>query len=91
MRSLGVKMIEIIKNMDTKEKYIAPALTVVSFKVERGFANSLTNDIEMNNFRLFQELELETANRDYNANSQQNWVEPTGGSGEGNGDLFDRW
>ena len=78
-------------NMDTKEKYIAPALTVVTFKVERGFALSTPNQFEMNNFVLFQELEQEIANRDYNANSQQNWVEPTGGSGEGNGDFFDRW
>ena len=54
--------------METKKQYLAPELTVVTFKVETGFTASggvdeimLINDIYLND--------------DYNAQSQENWSE----------------
>lgn len=51
--------------MNTKKEYVAPTLTVVTFKVEKGFASS--------EFRLFQDLQL--FNEDYNDQAQENWHE----------------
>ena len=62
-----------------KRQYIAPALTVVTFKVEQGFATSTgfqsTQFLDM--FLLQQEEE-------YNDQAQENWH-------EGGDNLFDRW
>lgn len=48
-----------------KKEYVAPTLTVVTFKVEQGFASS--------GFRLFQDLQL--FDGDYNDQAQENWTE----------------
>ena len=62
--------------MKTKKQYIAPALTAVEFKTERGYAVS-------GFFTIFLwESQPETG---YNAQGQENW-EP-----ESEGGLFDRW
>lgn len=48
-----------------RKEYIAPELTVVSFKMERGFALSGFATMD-----LFHELEQEDL---YNASNQENW------------------
>lgn len=57
--------------MNTKKEYVAPTLTVVTFKVEQGFAASTE-------FRLFQDFQLfnEDYNNYYNNQAQENWEEP---------------
>ena len=57
--------------MKTKKDYIAPQLTVVSFKIEQGFAQS--GEVSL---RLFQDAELDIINNnynDYNEYNQENW------------------
>ena len=51
--------------MNTKKKYIAPALTAVSFKVEKGFATSSFSTLHLEN-----DFEL---NQSYNQQGQENW------------------
>lgn len=53
--------------MDTKKEYIAPNLTVVSFKMEQGYAVS--------DVRLFQDFILFNEDYDdkYNTQSQEIW------------------
>ena len=53
-----------------KRTYIAPELTVVSFKIEQGFATSGTCTMH-----LFQDLT--EFNDGYNASGQQNWTQDT--------------
>lgn len=60
--------------MKTKEQYIAPALTVVEFKTERGFAESSEMAKAFNLFSL--------SKSGYNDNGQQEWD-------ESEGNLFD--
>jgi len=61
--------------MNTKKKYIAPALTAVSFKVEKGFATSGFSTLQLeNNIELFES---------YNQQGQENWHDE--------GDLFGSW
>lgn len=60
--------------MEQTRQYIAPALTVVEFKVERGFAESSEMAKAFNLFSLSQE--------GYNDNGQQEWD-------ESEGNLFD--
>lgn len=61
--------------MNTKKKYIAPALTAVSFKVEKGFATSGFSTLQLGNyFELIQS---------YNQQGQENWHDE--------GDLFGSW
>ena len=59
--------------METKKEYIAPTLTVVSFKMEQGYAASGL----LNGLRLFQDQML--FNEDYlpgyNAQAQEYWSE----------------
>ena len=64
--------------METKKQYIAPALTVVTFKVEQGYATStgLQSTSKLDLFTLAYE-------DDYNAQAQENWHE--------SGNLFDSW
>jgi len=50
--------------MNTKKKYIAPALTAVSFKVEKGFATSGFSTLQLENDELFES---------YNQQGQENW------------------
>lgn len=54
--------------MDTKKEYIAPKLTVVSFKMEQGYAVS--------DVRLFQDYILFNEDYDakYNTQSQEIWL-----------------
>ena len=55
--------------MKTKKDYIAPQLTVVSFKIEQGFAQS--GGVSL---RLFQDISLDYAIDDnYNDYNQENW------------------
>lgn len=61
--------------MNEKKQYVAPELTVVSFKVEMGFSGSGTEKIS-----LFHYLE---DNDYYNAQNQENWYEET--------NFFDSW
>ena len=53
-----------------KRTYIAPMLTVVSFKIEQGFATSGTCTM-----RLFQDADMAEINNDYNASGQENWYQ----------------
>ena len=55
-----------------KKEYIAPTLTVVTFKIERGFA--LSNALGPQNSFLGL-LGLEADLEDYNAQGQQKWYE----------------
>ncbi len=54
--------------MENKEKYLAPDLTVVSFKIERGFQASTTQEADM--FELFQEGIIATG---YDNQNKQSW------------------
>ena len=45
-------------------------LTVVSFKIEQGFATSGTCTM-----RLFQDADMAEINNDYNASGQENWYQ----------------
>lgn len=66
-----------------KRTYIAPVLTVVSFKVEQGFTvSSVSENCTM---RLFQNAELDIIDNGYNASGQQNW------SQEGNHFFGNDW
>ena len=67
-----------------KKQYIAPLLTVVSFRVEKGYAESGVLSTTMN---LFHEVEL--PNDYYNAQNQENWTEYNDGNGSSN--LFGGW
>lgn len=58
--------------MNTKKEYVAPTLTVVTFKVEQGFASS--------EIRLFQDLQLFNG---YNDQAQENWTEDNNSFGNG--------
>ncbi len=51
--------------MNTKKEYVAPTLTVVTFKVEQGFTASTE-------FCLFQDLLL--FNDHYNEQAQEKWT-----------------
>lgn len=64
--------------MNTKKEYVAPTLTVVTFKVEQGFAASTE-------FRLFQDFQLfyEDYDDDYNNQAQENWTEQDNYFGNG--------
>lgn len=55
--------------MNTKKEYVAPTLTVVTFKVEQGFTASTE-------FRLFQDFQLfnEDYESRYNDQAQENWT-----------------
>ena len=64
--------------METKKTYIAPQLTVVSFKAEQGYSHSAVSSM-----RLFQDASLDAINDDYNSNNQENWHEYNSG-----GDFF---
>ena len=64
--------------METNRQYIAPTLTVVTFKVEQGFAGS--NNPTGYNSTSFLDMFLLQSNNDYNDQAQENWHE--------NGDLF---
>jgi hypothetical protein len=55
--------------MKSKRQYIAPELTVVSFRTERGYALSGAPDRSIFDFSLFEPEE------GYNSQSQQNWYE----------------
>ena len=61
--------------MNTKKKYIAPALTAVSFKVEKGFATSGFSTLQLEN-----DIELFES---HNQQGQENWHDE--------GDLFGSW
>ncbi len=69
--------------METKKEYIAPTLTVVSFKMEHGYAASgLTN-----NLRLFlDQFEIDgNLAPGYNSYAQQKWED------EGDGYFGSGW
>ncbi|MBR0170361.1 MAG: hypothetical protein IJQ14_05910 [Bacteroidales bacterium] len=63
--------------MNTKKKYIAPALTAVSFKVEKGFATSGFSTLQLEN-------DIELMQNYYNEQGQENWYD----EGE---NLFGSW
>lgn len=65
-----------------KRTYIAPDLTVVSFKIEQGFTVS---DISTSSMRLFQDARFDEIDNGYNASGQQNW------SQEGNHFFGNGW
>jgi hypothetical protein len=68
--------------MKTKKQYTAPALTVVTFKAEQGYAFS--------NGKTFSNIFDGNPLGDYNTFGQQKWM----GVGEGgaiSGNLFDAW
>ena len=56
--------------METKKTYIAPQLTVVSFKAEQGYSLSTVSSM-----RLFQDASLDAINDDYNSSNQENWYQ----------------
>ena len=56
--------------METKKTYIAPQLTVVSFKAEQGYSLSGASTM-----RLFQDASLDAINDDYNSSNQENWYQ----------------
>ena len=62
--------------MKTKENYIAPELTVVTFKVEQGFTASGNGMQSL--ISLFIQAEPE-----YNSQAQQNWQEENS--------IFENW
>ena len=64
--------------METKKEYIAPTLTVVSFKVEQGYSGSAE-------FSLFQDFQLLRLNDDddYNSQAQEIWSEDNSYFGSG--------
>lgn len=57
--------------MEQKRQYIAPALTVVSIKAERGYASSATGYQSTS----FLDMFLLESSGDYNNQAQQNWSE----------------
>ena len=68
--------------MKTKKQYTAPELTVVTFKVEQGYALSSVTKVD-----LFGGTGIMDQ---YNAFGQQHWAD--NGSGTGiMGDLFGNW
>ena len=62
--------------MKTKEKYIAPELTVVTFKVEQGFNASGQGVQSLISLFCIQE-------QGYNSQAQQNWYEENS--------IFENW
>lgn len=62
--------------MKTKEKYIAPELTVVTFKVEQGFNASGQGVQSLISLFCIQE-------QGYNSQAQQNWHEENS--------IFENW
>ena len=68
-----------------KKQYIVPSLTVVTFKMEQGYANS-TPSYQSTGFLDMFTLTMEDG---YNANAQENWHEYDNGSGSSN--LFGGW
>ena len=62
--------------MKTKENYIAPELTVVTFKVEQGFTASGNGMQSLISLFCIQEQE-------YNSQAQQNWQEENS--------IFENW
>lgn len=63
-----------------KKQYIAPALTVVTFKVELGFALSNPTGYQSTNML---DMFLLQSNDNYNNQAQENWHEYNNG-----GDFF---
>lgn len=63
--------------MKTKEKYIAPELTVVTFKVEQGFNASGNGMQSLISLFCFQ------AEPEYNSHAQENWHEENS--------IFENW
>lgn len=61
--------------METKKQYLAPELTIVTFRVENGFTISGGGDRKI--------LSNQTPTNDYNDNNQQKWTN--------GGNLFDGW
>lgn len=59
-----------------KKQYLAPELTVVTFKIEHGFINSSTGYQSTQMLDMF----LLQSNEDYNDQAQENWHD--------GGDLF---
>lgn len=59
-----------------KKQYLAPELTVVTFKIEHGFTNSSTGYQSTQMLDMF----LLQSNEDYNDQAQENWHD--------GGDLF---
>jgi hypothetical protein len=59
-----------------KKEYIAPILTVVTFKVEQGYATSYQSTTFLDLFTI-------EATQDYNDQAQENWHESS--------DFGDRW
>ena len=68
--------------MKTKKQYTAPALTVVTFKAEQGYAFSNAKPFSNS----FDEILL----TGYNSFGQQKWGVGTG-DGAISGNLFDAW
>ena len=58
--------------MEIKKQYIAPELTVVTFKVEQGFTASSPTGFESTSLIDFFTL---TQEADYNDQAQENWHE----------------
>ena len=73
--------------MENKEKYLAPDLTVVSFKLERGFQASTTQEAN----RLFELFQGTTATQGYDDQNKQSWYGGQNGEGVSLGDGWDRW
>lgn len=67
--------------MNSKKQYTAPELTVISFKVEKGFTNSSVSST----FNFFQDLSQNSADQHYNSQCQQNWSNGDGDSYFGSG------
>ena len=68
--------------METKKQYIAPALTVVTFKTERGYATSIQQSSYQSTSLLDMFIPFGAGSIDgYNDQAQQNWT-------ESNDDLF---
>lgn len=63
--------------METKKEYIAPTLTVVTFKTEHGYA--------LSGLRMFQDQMLFEQDYDarYNSQAQENWSEDNSYFGSG--------
>ena len=61
---------------DTKKTYMAPQLTVVSFRVEAGFLNSQVMDLQLINFNDMQEeeqMETYSTHSGWNTNDNHFW------------------
>ena len=72
-RSIGVQTKESKKSksfMNSKKQYMAPELTVVSFKAERGYASSEMRLLDVS----FLSLDMEEGSfNGYNSQGQQSW------------------